>query len=1348
MILVCLTIFLAENDYFWTVFKIFESDVLGKFPLVVRKVLISEITQTLLQAHDPNLLSSPTHVRWVMEAIGQGFALPLEEMAITANSKELYSQWLFEPNFRPAAIRDLTGKPEEQEFWQVIFHHYSLLFQPRTPNTNAAQVPTPTTPGFPASVNQTTSNYTHIQRHIELCKGVLIVLTMAGRTLGPQFSEDTWLVLLKVVLGITDCLLREPSTITTTDNSNLDKRFSGTSMGDELCEHLLRVLFELWLRSKIQNVEMWNILKKCFNLWTHRSQAIHQWNATTLALAQRVARLLYGPKEGADMVSISVGGYNVGLDLPTEFVYYAWHRMIYLIDYPCALPPSNFALAITGIGRVIDSFQLIGQPVQQKMSSRDSQAALLTMPDGNTILRMFGTWLFEACALNQDDDEIKKGRAIAYGILCRIFCSTQRHEKFLRTYITQFYRALSEGLRVHSCLPTILMNTDSLFASELEGVRMMVPDFVVGIKLILPKLASNFDTVVPLEDLRLAAIKVASTIMCLPNHFERVSLKENWTLGIHQNGDKTLVNDPDEVVINELIRVLYSEEDLRDDKQNQPSTEPFTALKFYILELLLTSLKTEKSSYNLRYLLHLINVYVVEDVAFCPGLVGVVVKTIQEKVLTMQLPSDVTLYAFDVLKDFVGLYDFIQRDSKNCARELVLAFSRYIDTLLAGGYGGLTINYPLIERAYECMIRWILIAQWIVGDRDCHEAVIATISRGISIGLYEDDYTLLSPSTSDKKKSRKETTPNKLFLPRGNRGAASSNENVMHNHLNLHQGKREEVAIKIAAEIAMTQIINHLGNFPAWADHIGPSRVSTLFKDDLQLAMDQIRNQREFDGVSIPELVRYFLIDGRLILGFVEMPKKLELQRINSNEYLRTPTSAKELDHTSFEPDDSVRAPSVTIVIRDSTGKYSWTSHMRYNIQNPDTSQPQLLSVPSPAQQFDLNIHFDTSAPSLHADSPLDSLHDVQEVKDPVMAPNMLAFSENVYIPSVDKILKDGSESLRAYNAIRKLTQKQKNGENLIAGRQRGQSFKAIPARLNANLESPQAFRLFMSQMGLLSLENRHRVVPLRISEKFIRDLEHLDRLHERECISASVFYARTGEEPYEHIINPESVNEDFEKFLNSLGWPVAIEAHQGFKGKLTPSVCRTAPYFADRNVELIFNVPYLIQKSPGNSAEITSPIFRRISADDNVCIVWIQEIKGIPTILQKIKSAMVYIFVHPLQNATGLYWIRIIILGPQQNNINEKKSTKIKSTWGTVFKLTENPLHIGPLVDGMIVSRHALGMLVRNTTISAHHACRECIESHIRPYAARRNFIDEMHGRYKTSMDISEFYSDIFVAR
>jgi hypothetical protein len=37
----------------------------------------------------------------------------------------------------------------------------------------------------------------------------------------------------------------------------------------------------------------------------------------------------------------------------------------------------------------------------------------------------------------------------------------------------------------------------------------------------------------------------------------------------------------------------------------------------------------------------------------------------------MNLPSDVTLYAFDVLKDFVSLYEYVQRDSKVCIKKFL-----------------------------------------------------------------------------------------------------------------------------------------------------------------------------------------------------------------------------------------------------------------------------------------------------------------------------------------------------------------------------------------------------------------------------------------------------------------------------------------------------------------------------------------------------------------------------------------------------------------------------------------------------------------------------------------------------
>ncbi|CAG8478444.1 10073_t:CDS:10 [Diversispora eburnea] len=1241
----------------------------AKFPLNVRKTLISEITQTLLQAHDPNLLSSTTHVKWVMEAIGQGFDLPLEEMTITANSKELYSQWLFEPNFRPAAIRDAIGKQEEQEFWQIIFHHYSLLFKPRVQNSNVSVTSTPTTPGFPSSANQTSPNFTSLQRHIELCKGVLIVLTMAGRTLGPQFSEDTWLVLLKVVLGITDCLLQ--------------KRHA-TTMADELCEHLLRVLFELWLRSRIRKVEMWDIFKKCFNQWSHRQQALLQWNATTLALTQRVVRLLYGPKEGADMVNISVGGYNVGLDLPTDFVYFAWHRMIYLINNPCSLPSTNFSFAILGIGRIIDSFQTIGQINHiQKSAQKDIESSLAIIPDGNTILHMFGTWLFQACTLKRNDIGYQLGRAEAFGILCRIFCLPQRREKFSRKYITQFYFALMEGLRTDSCLSIILMNTSNLFAIDLEGIRMMVPDFVVGIKMILPKLAPGFKTDLPIEELRLAAIKVASTIMCLPNHFEKVSLRENWNIGLHQNGEKVASNDPDEIVVNELIRVLYSEEDSRENKPSGNSTEPFTALKFYILELLLKSLKTEKSSYNLRYLLRLINVYVVEDVAFCPGLVGLVVKSIQEKVLTMNLPADVTLCAFDVLKDF------------NCARELVLAFSRFIDTMLSSNCGGLGNTYHLVEKAFDCMMRWILIGQWIIGDRDCHEAVISTISKGISVmpttPNNEDENSQLN-SPVDKKKTKKDPVPTKLFLPRG------------------------EFAVKVAAEIAMAQFINHLGNFPAWSDPIGPSRISTLFNDDLELAKVKIVESSKLNNgriSSLPELVRHFLIDGRIIVSFVEIPNNRNLinRQDSSNKNLDI---LNELNRTTTTTSDD--GPSVIIVLRDCTGKYSWISQMCYKSQIDDNfkNNYRSLSPEMDREMYEIRLLSPKSSiPILRTETPPHFSHEQHSQqyninnkdRNPQTIPQVVSFNDN-QIPCMNSIFEEGSDSWKAYNAINKLTQRQKEAEEKVLMEKNrskfGQkSYKAVPAVSNNNSESPQVFRLFMSQMGLLSLENRHRVIPLQISERLVKDLERLDSLNERDCLSASVYFVKSGMEEYESIINPPSISEDFEKFLNSLGWPVLLESHPGFKAKLNSKIY------------------------------------------DLVCIIWIEDIVSMQSIPSKIgQSAFVYIFVHPLQSATGLYWIRIIT-----PIVTYQASGKGRVSWcADTTKLAENPLAFGPLVDGMIVSRHTLGSLVRNTAISAHETCKNFTETQSKSFALRRQFIDEIYHRYKTSMSVSDFYTEIFL--
>lgn len=206
-----------------------------------------------------------------MEVLGQGFCLPLEDMDITSSDISIYAQWLFQPQMRPAAI---TNEALEQEFYQIIFHQCSLLFQPRitqaqtpqkaNPTPQRQQGPYPLSAGRSSSFNLNmlpinphanhvpiniptqpipgatqTSTPTAgadivsslVQRHIELCKKTLTILAMAGRTL--DLSTETWTVLLKVVLGIADSLLKEPVG---------EWRVTGVpNMSDELCEHLLRV---------------------------------------------------------------------------------------------------------------------------------------------------------------------------------------------------------------------------------------------------------------------------------------------------------------------------------------------------------------------------------------------------------------------------------------------------------------------------------------------------------------------------------------------------------------------------------------------------------------------------------------------------------------------------------------------------------------------------------------------------------------------------------------------------------------------------------------------------------------------------------------------------------------------------------------------------------------------------------------------------------------------------------------------------------------------------------------------------------------------------------------------------
>ncbi|CAO3613291.1 unnamed protein product [Cunninghamella blakesleeana] len=1319
-----------------------QTNILESLPLPIRRTLISEITTYLQPANikhppDPTIFSSPANVKWYMEVIGQGFTLPLEDMYITNDDISIYSQWLLEPAMRPAIV---SAESLEQEFFQIIFHQYSLLFEPRVfrpvnvynipqyqssqlKNIKATAATSPyenendsisfsqhqlqqlhsTTPNIDQSNESNNHNILHnnihvstlpvnvhsnvipfslpihltnppnssniqnnspqhqqshqskdnianlVQRHIDLCKKTLTVISTAGRSL--QLSSETWTALLKVMLGITDSLLKEPSGDTSMPGVK--------NISDELCEPLLRVLFELWLRSRNIEIDMWDMLSKCFSRWTHRPEVIRHWSSIALSLTNRVINILYAQDEGTSTVLLTAGTNSIKLDLPHDIVKYAWHRILYLIPNPVQLSSSNFVLAMNGIGKIIDVLNTVGlhNSTGDQVSSKVNTTSYLNIhnatndksftstidaiwteiepPDGNTILNMFGTMLFDSVALSREVADIERqiGCAEAFKILCKLFCRPQRRNPFLRTYLERFYAALSLGLKSDICLSTILVNGTELFVTDLEGIRMLVPDFIAAAKLIIPKLKIDTkSTQVPVDVLRLSTLKIISTIMCLPNHYENVTLKEGWEWDMQCSSESTVTLDDQDQLASKLIRVLY------EDQIGEEVERPYTNLKFYILELLIMAFRTESSSYNLRYILHLINIYVVEDVPFCPGLVGMVVKLIQDKILTMQLPSEVTLVAFDVLMDFVDLFDYVKRDSKNFARELVLALSNYVDTLINARRW--THSYPLIVQAYDCMIKWVLVSQWIIDDKDCYQAVIATLSKGITI--FEKSVDTATPPSEKKKRRDTTFTPTKQLFQlqqKANKTVSSSassttypssssqqpnnininnnnNSNVNNSSINnnsnnninnsinansninsningsnaQHPQRKEEIAIRMAAEYCMSQFVNHLGRSP-FGNKVASHDIRwSIIMDDLQLLRQHQNNKLLANSStievsdtntnsSITELsnqLRYFLLDNKLILTIIEITNYKEDKTNNSNNLEAKSSSVSPIStldtHEKLNNDSSPgNTPSLICIIRDTTGKYVWSMQTQYvdprqqhqqitRSQVTDHLAPPPSSPLSPSSpQTNNNSNFMTRSPSstsipqfVASPQSIGSIDQSDYFYRPynnpstssseVTTPSAVAVN-NEDIPHLDYIFDKKSDNWKQWIAIKKLAEIQQEAEKKSLENKSDkplEHYNCVPSGPNIDMDSAKAFRLILAQIGYLIPQNRHHITPLRLNDSLLTELNGLDKLNERECISISVYYAQSGNTSWNELVEgPKTINESFLQFLNCIGWPV-----------------------------------------------------------------------------------------------------------------------------------------------------------------------------------------------------------------
>ncbi len=572
-----------------------DGNVLASFPPSIRRSIIAEVTNCMFQSgtvagmsgggsdgSDTGLasLTAPFHVRWVMEVVGQAFTLPLEDMNIVSNAAAIYMQWLLEPSRRPPAVQ--RAAPEEQQrFLQTLFRHVSLLFAPKRVEGVGAAKPLLATLA---------------SKHVELCRLTLRTLAQAATAPESLLARDSWDVLLKVLLGVADSLLRLPTS-------------PPVYLAEELGDGVLAMLSEHWLRAGPVAPGLWRALRSLVPRWTHRASVVSHWASICHGLTQRVARVLYGAPHGAERVLYTAGGSPVALDVSETASVAAWQHFLAALGPAERLPPAVFFRAVAGVERMAGVF--LALPTDDG-------------PATDTLLHVFGSWLLGAAA--RPDAECAEGRAQAVGVLCRLVVRQQPAgaPPVSPVHLSRFYAALEAAL-VGSDLAGLVfavVGCEELYGLGLSGSRAVLPAMVDAVRRLAPAMERALRVNIDAADLRRTCYKLLGAMHAMAAHYAPVPVR-------------ALVDCADYPASaayehTSALRALFSDSAVGRCARD---AETLGAVRFWITDTLLAALAAETDGANLCYVLGALAAAVVDDAGATPGLATLVADSLLRSAL-------------------------------------------------------------------------------------------------------------------------------------------------------------------------------------------------------------------------------------------------------------------------------------------------------------------------------------------------------------------------------------------------------------------------------------------------------------------------------------------------------------------------------------------------------------------------------------------------------------------------------------------------------------------------------------------------------------------------------------------
>ncbi|XP_037257587.1 ral GTPase-activating protein subunit beta isoform X3 [Falco biarmicus] len=534
------------------------TSVLHSYPENVGREVANAVVRPLGQAlitssvGNESLLKTDKEVKWTMEVVCYGLTLPLDGDTVKY-CVDVYTDWIMALVLPKDSI-PLPVIKEPNLYVQSILKHLQNLFVPR-PDPGSSQM--------------------------RLCLQVLKAVQKLAHE-STIMARETWEVLLLFLLQINDTLLAAPTV--------------QGGIAENLAEKLIGVLFEVWLLACTRcfpTPPYWKTAKEMVANWRHHPAVVEQWSKVICALTSRLLRFTYGPS----FPPFKIPDEDAGLippEMDNECVAQTWFRFLHMLSnpvdlsnpaiisstpkfqeqflnvsgmtqelnqYPCLKHlPQIFFRAMRGISCLVDAFLAIATQASVEFRRKGSQMSTDTMASNP---------MFDA---SEFPDNYEAGRAEACGTLCRIFCSKKTGEEILPAYLSRFYMLLIQGLQIadfvcHPVLASVILNSPPLFCCDLKGIDVVVPYFISALETILPdRELSKFKIYVNPTELRRASINILLSLLPLPHHFGTIK-SEVVLEGKFSNDDSSTYDKPVTFLslklrlVNILIGALQTETD-------------------------------------------------------------------------------------------------------------------------------------------------------------------------------------------------------------------------------------------------------------------------------------------------------------------------------------------------------------------------------------------------------------------------------------------------------------------------------------------------------------------------------------------------------------------------------------------------------------------------------------------------------------------------------------------------------------------------------------------------------------------------------------------------------------------